>query len=282
MSKKNIESLPKEEKTGKKNKLFLGIGIVFIIVLAAVVIGFFALKDQKKEKPVDKLPEQEEKEPEDPVEEIPSVPDYYMLINSLNIAGLPKEYFGYFFQKESYTKEEVQNQVKIYMAIRQVIAENADQYQDPSKELQIKQADVEKAVKAIFGKDTKIQLESLKGNSCNYSAFQYDKKKKLYIQKPGECSEDQTMSILMEQSNMEILEDKVIFVVKAVFVDFTYNAESGVITYEYYNDISKKLSLGSSEQYDIGAFRDKAFTYQFTFIKDKGQYAFEKVERIAG
>ena len=206
--------------------------------------------------------------------------DFYTLISSLNITGLPSEYFGYFFAKDNYSGQEISHQVKIYMAIRKIMAENPDTYKDSSKKLTISETKVEKAVRELFGENIELKHESLVGNSCSYSSFKYDKRKKEYIQKPGECEDEKTISILMEQESSMNTEEKKEFTVWISFVDFSYDRESSQMNYQYYKDASKTSSIGVSEKYDLEPFKGLVNRYRFTFIKQGNHYIFDKVELI--
>ncbi|MDE5587249.1 MAG: hypothetical protein K2I72_02635, partial [Bacilli bacterium] len=261
-------------KRSLNKKIFLGI-ILLIVILLTVGI-FLLIKNSKKEPIKEPLEQEEEKKTS-----LESITDYYMLISSLNITGLPNDYFGYFFQKDSYVRLDVDNHIKIYMAIRKIMNENIEKYKDATKTITIDQKSVEQAVEELFGENTKLSHESLTGNSCSYSAFQYDKDKKSYVQKPGECAEDQTMSILMEQVDTKSTDQSKEFTIVMAFVDFTYHTESNKSVFEYYKDINKQVPIGTSEQYDLEAFRTLANTYKFTFIKKGENFVFDKVEKIS-
>jgi len=207
--------------------------------------------------------------------------DLYTLISSLNITGLPAEYFGYFFTKDSYQVDEVNHQVKIYMAIRKIMAENPDAYKDPSKKMIISEEKVEKAVKELFGEQVELKHESLVGNSCSYSSFKYDKTKKEYVQKPGECEDEKTISILMEQESSINTEETKEFIVWVAFVDFSYDRNSGQMSYQYYKDVNKDSPIGNNEKYDLEPFKGLVNRYRFVFMKQDNRYIFDKVERIS-
>lgn len=258
-----------EKKKIGKRTLWIGI----IMLLALIITGLFVFTNKEEKKQVEK--------PKDPEEEIQAKLDYYLLVSSLNISELPQDYFGYFFKKDKYNQQEIDNQVKIYMAIRKVVAENPKKYEDLNKEHVIESTKVEKSLKEIFGKNMKINHESLTGNSCSYSGFKYDKEKNEYIQKPDDCEEEQKMSILMEQSNIEITDEKTELTVIMAFVDFNYDIESNKIIYEYYKDNSKQFLIGTKEQYDLDGIREQSDTYKFIFINKNGQFIFDSVEKMA-
>ncbi len=262
------------EKRSFNKKILLGI-ILFIVILLIIGI-FFVTKNSKKESTKEPTEQEEGKK-----SSLESITDYYMLISSLNITGLPTDYFGYFFQRDSYVRLDVDNYIKIYMAIRKIMNEDIDKYKDTTKTITIDQKSVEQAVEELFGENTKLSHESLTGNSCSYSAFQYDKDKKAYIQKPGECAEDQTMSILMEQVDTKSTEQTKELTVAMAFVDFTYHTESNRVIFEYYKDINKQEPIGISEQYDLESFRTLVNNYKFTFTKKNDNFVFDKVEKIS-
>lgn len=269
-----MDSHEKDEmKTRSFNKKVLLVIILLIFIF--LMVGILLIKQNSNKESTKEPKEQEEKNHST----LETITDYYMLISSLNIMGLPNDYFGYFFQRDSYVRLDVEDHIKIYMGIQKIISEDIEKYKDITKNITIDQKSVEKAVEELFGKDTKLSHGSLKGSSCSYSAFQYDKNKKVYIQKPGECVEDQTMSILMEQVDTRSTDQIKEFTVIMAFVDFTYQTEIGKVVYEYYKDINKQLLIGTSEQYDLGSFRTLVDTYKFTFTKKDGSFVFDKVEK---
>jgi len=206
--------------------------------------------------------------------------DYYTLISSLNISSLPSEYFGYFFTKDSYSGNDISHPIKIYMAIRKIMAEDLEKYKDPGRTLTISEKEVEQALKELFGEAVEFKHTSLVGNSCSYSAFKYDKNQKNYIQKPGECEDEKTMSILMEQENSINTEETKEFTVWVAFVDFSFDRNSNQMKYQYYKDASKELVLGESEKYDLEPWKSVVDRYHFIFKKQGNHYIFDKVERI--
>lgn len=260
----------KIRKISKKMQIILGVlGSLLLIFGGFLLIrNFTGNKDSKNHKDLE--------EKTNPKREV----DLYTLISSLNITGLPSEYFGYFFTKDSYSKEEISSQVKIYMAIRKIMASNPDAYKDPSKKMTISVSEVEKSMKELFGKNVEIKHESLIGNSCSYSSFKYDKSNKEYVQKPGECEDEKTISILMEQESSTNTEEKKEFTVWVAFVDFSYDKDTNQMNYQYYKDVNKTSSIGVSEKYDLEPFKELVNRYRFTFMKQDDDYIFDKVELI--
>ena len=264
-------------KSSKFQKLSKKMKIVFVILcILLFVFGSYLLiknlNNRDRNKSSNHLEEKTKPKKET---------DFYTLISSLNITGLPSEYFGYFFTKDSYQVQEITNQIKIYMAIRKIMAEDSATYQDPSKELSISLKQVEQSVKELFGKDEKIKHESLVGNSCSHSSFKYNKDKQKYIQKPGECEDEKTMSILMEQESAVHTDEKKEFTVWVAFVDFSYDQDSGRMSYQYYKDVNKTYPIGESEKYELELFKESVNRYRFSFTKEDSHYIFDKVEVIS-
>jgi len=260
-----------KKKPLNKKACFIGITILILILIIGGIL--LRIKSTKKQDSKNSTQQQEEQKEKSKI-------DSYMLISSLNITGLPSNYFGYFFQKQGYSKEEIDNQIKIYMAIQKIISEKKETYKDVSKTLHIDEEEIKSAVIDIFGQDSQFKNESLIGNSCSYSGFQYDKKKKQYIQEPGECAEDETMSILMEQVGIENTEEEQNLTVRIAFVDFNYHMEEQQIEYLYYKDKDKTTLIGTSNQYSLEEFREQLDQYKFTWINKNEQYIFDKVVRV--
>ena len=134
--------------------------------------------------------------------------DYLSVISYLSLNSLPDNYYGYFYKNDRITVKNIDNKVKIYMAIRKVIT---DKKIDVSKsEMRINANDVEKALKLLFGSDVEYKHESLTGNSCSYTNFKYSKSDRVYIQKNDKCVEPRNGSIINEVIDVTSEKDKLI------------------------------------------------------------------------
>lgn len=269
-----------KKKSQKKNnrqsvdrrKIVIGGAAVLILILVIAGIIFLNQKQNTKEKE-----NNSQNEIKNPIQK----PDSYTMMNYVNQNQLPDEYFGYFYQKENYVRANVENRVKIYMAISKVVSENSNKYGDPSKKITIPQKEVIEALKEIFGKEVEYQHESLNGNSCSYSGFVYNEDKKEYVQEPEECETNRTMTILSEVLEETKSEDTKEIKIAVLFVDFTYDLETDQVLYQYYKDIDKQELIGTSSKYDITEYRKQASQYKFTFQEEDGNYIFEQVEKIS-
>jgi len=276
-----------EEKKSKKNKVNLSISkdkqkqIIIIgsilVLIVLVVILIVVNQNNNSEKPND-----------DPnVEETPSnndnpltMPDYYSIMGYLTPNTLPKEYFAYFYTKDSIKANDIPNQIKIYMAIRNIISEQTEKYAKPTETITIPQSEVETELKELFGSKIDYKHESLVGNTCNYSAFKYNKAEKAYVQEPSECPSSGPGTIFSEIISIEESNDKIEVTEKIAFITFQYDIQNKKIVYSIFKDVKGKDLVGTSSTYSITDYKGKLDTYKYTFKRDKTSYILSSVERV--
>ncbi len=272
------KEINKNKKPITMNPMWIKIGIfalIFIIIVVVIIILFVTPAEKDNDKKTEATPQ-----PTDPAEV--KTPDYYTLINYLNLNTLPAEYYGYFFQSEKVTASKMANNIKIYMAIRKIVAENPTKYLNTDKKLEIEAKEVEDALVAIFGQKVKYEHASLNGNSCSYTNFKYDEEQKRYQQLPSDCDESARTTIYTELVNTEEDDDKITISQKVAFINFDYNLEEKKTYYYIYSDLGATDLIGTAENYGIDSCRDDVPVYQFTFLKDKetGSYYFDQVELV--
>ena len=275
--KKETKSKRKKQALDSAKWIRIGLcGLLFIIIIVLIVTFFIS---QDKMKSNEATPEATA-QPTDPAEV--KTPDYYTVINYLNLNTLPKEYYGYFFQNDELSADDMDNQVKIYMAIRKIVADNPNTYLNTDKKLEINASDVEKALTTLFGKEVEYKHVSLNGNACSYTDFKYDKESKLYTQMPSDCPDAARNSIYTELVSTNEGEDKIVINEKVAIINFDYNLEAKKTYYYVYRDLEATDLIATVENYGIDSCRDSIPTYQFTFLKDKesGNYYFDKVELV--
>ena len=275
--KKETKSKRKKQALDSAKWITIGLcGLLFIIIIVLIVTFFIS---QDKMKSNEATPEATA-QPTDPAEV--KTPDYYTVINYLNLNTLPKEYYGYFFQNNELSADDMDNQIKIYMAIRKIVADNPNAYLNTDKKLEINASDVEKALTTLFGKEVEYEHTSLNGNACSYTDFKYDKESKLYTQMPSECLDAARNTIYTELVSTNEDEDKIVIREKVAIINFDYNLEAKKTYYYVYRDLAATDLIATVENYGIDSCRDSVPTYQFTFLKDKesGSYYFDKVELV--
>lgn len=255
-------------KIKDKNKvtIYIVLAILLIIVVGTLVIV-------NKEKRGDLVTLEEENN-----EDVLTGIDYYSIINYQKLNTLPDEYYGYFYKTKKVETKDIDNTVKLYMAIRKVVADQ--KLGNIEKEIQIKESDVAKAIKEIFGDKVEYKHESLNGNACSYTNFQYDKNSKMYIQKPDDCTETRTDTILDEMISTVEENDIVKVQEKVGFVETSYNLETKKLSYNIYKDIEKKEKVATVDNYSIDSCKELLNTYQYTLKKDNNHYYLESVEMI--
>lgn len=251
------------KKIFENKKVLIGIGVLLLLIIA-ISISFMLKKDNKvnsnKNEDVSKY-------------------NYYDVLSYLKLNDLPDEYYGYFYKKDGFNTNDISNNIKIYMAIRKVIADKS-----LTENIEIKASDVEDALKTIFGSSVKYNHQSIIGNNISYTTFNYDKDKNIYKEDKLKCTEncesprnDSIISKIVKTNN----NDDIIEVYEMVgFVATGYNLQDKKVVYYIYKDIDKKQLVGTSDIYSIDQYKDKLSTYKYTFRKDKNNYYFEKVELV--
>lgn len=255
-------------KIKDKNKV-----TIYIVLAILLIIAVGTLVIVNKEKRGDLVTLEEENN-----EDVLTGIDYYSIINYQKLNTLPDEYYGYFYKTKKVETKDIDNTVKLYMAIRKVVADQ--KLGNIEKEIQIKESDVAKAIKEIFGDKVEYKNESLNGNACSYTNFQYDKNSKMYIQKPDDCTETRTDTILDEMISTVEENDIVKVQEKVGFVETSYNLETKKLSYNIYKDIEKKEKVATVDNYSIDSCKELLNTYQYTFKKDNNHYYLESVEMI--
>lgn len=250
-----------------KNKRNMIILIVAFCILAIVVGSLVIInKEKRKEKS------------EESTNSLESNQVDKSIINYLKLSSLPEEYFGYFYQEDKYNNSSIDNNIKIYMAIRKVLSNQKDI--NYSKKIEIKEADVTDALKELFGSDVTYKHESLEGNTCSYTNFKYNKSKKMYIQEPDGCFESNTDTILSEIIDKKTTDKKIEIYEKIGYVEISYNTQNKKISYNIYKDIAKKNKIATIDEYSISSVKDSLSTYKYTFIKENNNYYLNSVELV--
>ena len=135
------ETKKREKKLSSVKWIRLSLCGLLILLVIGLVILFFINQDKKENNETTPEPTVQ---PTDPAEV--KTPDYYTVINYLNLNTLPEEYYGYFFQNDELKVDDMDNKIKIYMAIRKIVADNPTTYLNTDKKLEINASNVEKAL----------------------------------------------------------------------------------------------------------------------------------------
>ena len=274
----NIKETTSKKVVNKKKAVL--ICSVLIVLLLCITLGFIFLKSDKKDNKNQNNQHLDSSKIVRITDTNGTEFDPYSFVYSLNLGTLPEEYFGYFFKRDSVNVNDLENKVKIFLAIRKLIAEDEEKYADEEKEIHISAELVEKALKIIFGRDVSYTHESLGGNSCTFTGFNYDADKKEYIQKPSDnCTNIQNLIVYTEQGNVTVVDNIFEIPITAVFVETVVHPESTDISYNYYQDINKQTLLTTNSQYNIGEIKDKLQSYKFQFNIVDGIHQFSVFER---
>ncbi len=270
--KEKKEKSTKKKKKSQINEVMMKRWMIGAIIVLVVFLGIVGIMDRNQK-------EEKKEEPSNQEQEWKGL-DYYTMINYMSLDSLPEEYFAYFFQNDQLLRENLENRFKLYLAIRQAISNHPEEYEDTTKTLTISEEEVNRAAHTLFGDYEEVRQESISGNSCSYSNFKYDEKKKQYIQEPDDCenaSEKNVFTILKDQ---QIGEEKVELTVGVAYVGVNYNPETDVLTYNYYTDKDMTNLIFTSTEYTMDDIIDKVDSFKFTFVKEEDHLIFEKVEKV--
>jgi hypothetical protein len=213
------------------------------------------------------------------------------IFNATNNTVIPhsNESYGYFYKKDSYTVDEISNQVKLYLAIYSLKNDSWDNV-DITEKIELNEADVELAFKKLFGSTATYQNESLTGDGCAYNGFKYDENQKKYSQNGLGCggiylSKYITKVISAKKYNyrLEITEkvayvsdgqDVCDFYVYKTMEDAASNDNKlGNYVINDYNNYEADL---------ISNYSDQLYSYKYTFKYDSenDNYYFYSVEKV--
>lgn len=248
--------------------------IIYIVaaIILMILVGFLVITNKEKRGEWVTLEEDNSQD------EILESNDYYSIINYLKLNTLPDEYYGYFYTEDNLKQRDIKNNIKIYMAIRKVIADKG--LSNIDEEIKINESDVTKSLKEIFGNIVEYSHESLSGNTCSYTNFTYDKDSKTYIQKPSECIEPRTDTILYEIVDTKEEDGVVIIQEKVGFIENSYNLETKKLVYNIYKDVDKLEKIATVDNYSIDSCKELLYTYKYTFKKDNNNYYLESIDVI--
>lgn len=265
-----------------RKKIILLISLICVVLLLCVAFFFIFTKSDRKDHNKDQ--NQNHNSDSSKVVKITDTNgsgfDPYNFVYSFNLNTLPKEYFAYFFGDNNITKDNLENKIKIFFAIRKLISENEEKYGDATKEIHVSTEAVEKALKIIFGEDITYTHESLAGNSCTFTGFSYNSEKREYVQVPSDdCQAVQDLIIYSEQSDAVISDNVLEIPISVAFVETVINPES-TVSYNYYQDIHKQTLLTTNSQYNTAEIKDKLRNYKFKFNIVDGIHQFSEVERV--
>jgi hypothetical protein len=207
-------------------------------------------------------------------------------IHSLNNIWVGDELYGYFYKKDSYTVDEISNQVKLYLSIYS-FTEQINEANSEDEYFQLNEEDVEKAFKQFFGPTATYQNESLTAPADCKFVFNYDDIKKLYTQDIIYCGgvyfdkvSTKLISAKKYTDRIEITEKMANIVSRfddgelILEVHNTMSSDSSSKLFEYANDDASDVS----DKFES----DQLYSYKYTFKYDSenDNYYFYSVEKV--
>jgi hypothetical protein len=209
-------------------------------------------------------------------------------IHTLNDLWVGDELYGYFYKKDSYTVDEISNQVKLYLSILSF----TDQINEANREdeyFQLNEEDVEKAFKQFFGPTATYQNESLtapSASNCKF-LFNYDDSKKLYTQYLIYCGGVYFNTISTKLISAQKYTDRIEIVEKMVNIVTTIKDDE--VIKEVHNTISsdsssKIFEYTSDDAPDLTDIfeSDQLYSYKYTFKynSESDSYYLYSVEKV--
>ena len=177
-------------------------------------------------------------------------------------------YEGYFYTKDYVDFNNMDNQVKIYLAIRNMKQNDWKNY-TKDEYITIKQTEVKRQMKEIFGND-KYTNESIFGDPCSYANFEYDDYSKIYIMQGNTCPNEYNSYYITKIIDYEIKDEEITIYEKVGYLNnnelYKIKNDSRIITTLKDNNIDKYL--------------DELNTYKYLFIKENDKFIFKSITRM--
>lgn len=186
-------------------------------------------------------------------------------------------FFGYWYQQERYTVDTISNQVKLYLAL------NSLKDSTWKEVVQVSQADVESAVKKLFGKTATVTHESLNGVGCNYTHFAYDTESKIYQQENPQCGSILPPHFLTKVERATLYSDRIEIIEKMAYIDYSEEVKEDVIGNVYSNQ--NQTSIGTfhfteEEALLFDTYTDQLNSYKYVFRIENGNYYLDSIELV--
>lgn len=187
-----------------------------------------------------------------------------------------KPYFGYWYQKDITSQNEISNQIKLYLALRSLYKDDDWHKNDI---VQVPKTDVEYALEKLFG-DKNIVHESLNGTGCNYTNFMYDEQTGIYQQESLFCGAILPPHYIAQIEKATKYDDRIEIIEHVAYIDFS-ESENGenINVYKTNQEKIASLEYTDNEKELLKQYASGLDTYQYTFQLKNGNYYLSAIEK---
>lgn len=286
------------------NKKSFTVIVILLIMIIAGLCAFIAYdKDifnvrnkntskNNKNETVEKI-EQKEEKIDVSSEQVTTLINPF-LNNTNNIYTSGTKYFGYYFQKDKLSSENVDDELILYTAIKRILNEKniTSSSQD---NVSISKDELIPVIKKIFG-NVEYDNKTISITPCDFGTFKYDDSTGTYTVESHGCGGASASSIKHKITNAIKKDNKIEITMAIVYVNCGYEQqEDGTIDYcefgksvdenqkmQESDRISKvnKADKNTDELFDFDSYINQLDKYKFTFTKDSNDnYVFTKVEK---
>lgn len=230
--------------------------------------------------------ESEEKKEELDVnsEEVTSLMKKVNIVNDVFAAG-PK-FQGYFYLKDKYTKNEIDNKIKLLIGLNSMNLKNrferANDYEMGKAKLTA--SEVKEAIQSVFGKDISYQDVSYEQGDdvmfCATGLPTFNSQDNSYVIKEDGCG-----GVLFPIYQTKLIratkyKDRIEIEEKALYVTSSPEDENNVTSNIYKPRKTELIAEKVTDDSQDNQFFDKTDTYKYTFQLKDGNYYFESVELV--
>ena len=199
------------------------------------------------------------------IEKLLTIP-HYTIEKRYNI----DKYEGYFYTDNYFDKENITDEIKIYLAIRSSKEEDWANYKK-DQYITVKESTVKNKINEIFGNTTYLN-KSIKGDSCVYSNFEYDDKSHIYIEE-GPTSTNTLNSYYLTKTINYKIDNEIIIYEKVAYIK---EIDNKYYLYKSKDDLNE-IAILDNINYDN--YLNILNTYKYTFVKDNNNYIFKSIEK---
>lgn len=199
-------------------------------------------------------------------------------MNYMNDYFIGEDLFGYFYQKDKYTVDDVKDEVKIFLAIRSLYQPSWDNV-GIDEFIEVSEDDVKKSFENLFGISVSFKNKDVGGSPCGYAGFKYDESKKIYTQIGNGCGGIGKPTYKTKIVSAKKYKDRIEFVEKVAYLTIGEDVSKG---YKVYKSSDKQTELGPITDNVIEDYLESLDSYKYTFKYDSknDKYYFYSVEKV--
>ena len=205
--------------------------------------------------------------------------------NSLRILD---KLYGYYYNEDSYTNENISSEVKILTAINELFLNKTLTYEEgSSKPIEITGKVMRDTIKKVFGENGDFEDKSIDPSLayfCDYGNIVYDSDKDLYYTEGSTSCNTSDVAIIKTKLVSATKENDTVTFVEAMAYLVPEKSEDNQIIYNVYdsmeeNDLTYVDTVSTISEFAFYNYKH-LHNYQYTFTKNGDDYKLEKIERI--